>query len=153
MSFCSPFAFLFSPSLFLTLLATRHILLFTMFDSISLQPARNFTEIIKALYSLPRKKKCRVNYDGNKCSKIWVFRPSLFTFLFADYFVTISSLNNVPYRNLSQNCKQHFKIRKLRVLILFNKVFFIIMLIFYTAKIWQKLITLEEVFTESKINK
>ena len=34
------FVFFFSPS-FHPLLATRHILQFTMFDSISLQPARN----------------------------------------------------------------------------------------------------------------
>ena len=33
--------------LFLAPLATRHILQFTMFDSISLQPARNITEIKK----------------------------------------------------------------------------------------------------------
>ena len=55
--------------LFLTLLATRYILLFTMFDSISLQPARNVTELTKTLYSSRRKKKCRVNYNQNKCSK------------------------------------------------------------------------------------
>ena len=42
--------------LFLTLLATTHILQFTMFDSISLQPARNITEI---------KKQVTV-YDGRK---------------------------------------------------------------------------------------
>ena len=33
--------------LFLTHLATRHILQFTMFDSISLQPARNIMDIKK----------------------------------------------------------------------------------------------------------
>ena len=40
--FCSYFHLL-----FLALLATRHILEFTMFDSISLQPARNVAEIKK----------------------------------------------------------------------------------------------------------
>ena len=42
--------------LFLTLLATKHILYFTMVDTISLQPARNITQIKKTLHS-PRRKK------------------------------------------------------------------------------------------------
>ena len=51
--------------LFLTLLATRHILQFTMFDLIS--------EIKKTLPSPRRKKKCCVNYNQNKCSNIIIF--------------------------------------------------------------------------------
>ena len=70
--------------LFLTLLATRYILLFTMFDSISLQPARNVTELTKTLYSSRRKKKCRVNYNQNKCSKHIVQSTS-----FASLFIYI----------------------------------------------------------------
>ena len=65
--------------LFLTLPSTRDILLFTMFDSILLQPARNITEIRKTHYSSRRKKKCPVNHNQNKCSniwyKVWVFLP------------------------------------------------------------------------------
>ena len=118
----------YSHLLFLTLLATRHILLFTMFDSISLQSARNITEIRKTLHSSWRKKKCRVNFNQNKYSniwyKIWVFPPSLFTFLFTYYFVTKKSLKNIPYRHVSQNCKQHSKIKKIAfsVKCFFNKV-------------------------------
>ena len=71
---CSSFHFL-----FLTLLATRHILLFTISHSVSLQPAQNMTEIWKTLYSSRQKKKCRVNYNQNKCYniwyKVWVFPP------------------------------------------------------------------------------
>ena len=33
-----------------------------------------------------------------------------------NYFVTKKSLSNIPYRNLSLNCKQDSKIRKERVL-------------------------------------
>ena len=54
--------------LFLTLLATRHILQFTIFDSISLQSARDITEI--TLHSPRRKKKCRVNYNQNNYSNL-----------------------------------------------------------------------------------
>ena len=54
--------------LFLTLLTTRHILQFTIFDSTSLQPARNITEII--LHSPRRKKKCRVNYNQDNYSNL-----------------------------------------------------------------------------------
>ena len=54
--------------LLLTLLVTRHILQFTIFDSISLQPARNITEI--TLHSPRRKKKCRVNYNQNNYSNL-----------------------------------------------------------------------------------
>ena len=66
----SHFVFLFSfvYLLFLTLLATRHILQFTIFDSISLQPARSITEI--KLHSPRRKKKCRVNYNQNNYSNL-----------------------------------------------------------------------------------
>ena len=67
--------------LFLTLLATRHILKFTMFDFISLQTPRNITEIKKTLHSPRRKKKCRVNYNQNQS-------------------MSFSSLHfNIPYRN------------------------------------------------------
>ena len=48
--------------LFHAFFAMRHIPQFTMLDSISLQPARNITEI-KILHSPLRKKKCRVNYN------------------------------------------------------------------------------------------
>ena len=51
--------FLFSPSFF-TLPTTKHILQFTMLDSISLQPARNITEIKKILQSPRQKKRCHV---------------------------------------------------------------------------------------------
>ena len=67
--------------LFLTLLATRHILQFTMFDSISLQPARNITEIKKTLHSPRQKKKYRVNYNQNKHSNIIVFGTKCELFL------------------------------------------------------------------------
>ena len=50
------FVFFFSPS-FHPLLATRHILQFTMFDSILLQPARNITEIKKITSQLTTKEK------------------------------------------------------------------------------------------------
>ena len=43
--------------LFLSLLATRHTLQFTMFDSISLQPAHNITEIRKTLHKSTIKEK------------------------------------------------------------------------------------------------
>ena len=79
----SHFVFLFSPSFF-TLLTTRHILLFTvlMFDSISLQPAYNITEIRKTLYSSWQKKKCHINYNQNKCSKYMVQSMSFSSLLF-----------------------------------------------------------------------
>ena len=59
--------------LFLTPLAMRHILQFTMFDSISLQPACNITEIKKAPLVHDEKKKYRVNYNQNKHSNIIMF--------------------------------------------------------------------------------
>ena len=48
----------------------------------------------------------------------------LMSILIHIFFVTKKSLNNGPYRKLSMNCKQYFKIRKKLVLIkcLFNKV-------------------------------
>ena len=48
--------------LFHSLLSTRHILQFTMFDSISLVPARNISEIRNTSQSTS-KKNCRVNYN------------------------------------------------------------------------------------------
>ena len=45
--------------LFPTLLATRHILQFTMYDSISLQLARDITEIKNALQSMTKEKVSR----------------------------------------------------------------------------------------------
>ena len=93
---------------FLTLLATRHILLLTIFDSISLQPARNTTELRKTLYGWRRKKKCHAGYNQNKCSniwyKVWVFPPTLFI---SHSRIILWILNNIPYRTLSQHCKQH----------------------------------------------
>ena len=86
-----------------------------------------YTEIRKTLHSSWRKKKCRVNFNQNKYSniwyKIWVFPPSLFTFLIT-CFVTKKSLKNIPYRHVSQNCKQHSKIKKIAfsVKCFFNKV-------------------------------
>ena len=59
--------------LFFTLLAMRHILQFTMFDSISLQPASNITEMRKTLHSPRQKKKCCINYNQNKCSNIIIY--------------------------------------------------------------------------------
>ena len=56
--------------LFLTLLAARHILQFTMLDSISLQPAR---EIIKTLYRPWQRKNCRVNLNQSKCSNMIIY--------------------------------------------------------------------------------
>ena len=44
-----------------------------MFDSMSLQLARNITEIKKTFHSTRRKKKCRVNYNQNKYSNIIKF--------------------------------------------------------------------------------
>ena len=43
--------------------------------------------------------------------------------LIYNFFVTKKSLNNILYRKLSPNCKQHFKERKEHLLIkcLFNK--------------------------------
>ena len=58
--------------LFLNILATRHILQFAMSDSISSQPARNIAEI-KKLHSPRQKKKCRVNFNQNKCPNIIIF--------------------------------------------------------------------------------
>ena len=99
--------------LFLTLLSTRHILQFTMFDLISLQPPR-------------RKKKCRVNYNQAKCPNIIIFSTKYEFFLplyqltfflafgqtkkifsyhilmnilrmnYYKYFVTKKCLNNIP---------------------------------------------------------
>ena len=43
-----------------------------MFDSISLQPARNITEIRKTLYISRRKEKYHFNYNQSKCSKYMV---------------------------------------------------------------------------------
>ena len=54
--------------LFLTLLATRHILQFTIFDSILLQPARIITEI--TLHSPRREKKGGVNYNQSNYSNL-----------------------------------------------------------------------------------
>ena len=64
---CSYFHLLF------LLFLPQDILLFTMFDLISLQPAYNITEIRKTLYSSRRKKKCHINYNQNKCSKNMVY--------------------------------------------------------------------------------
>ena len=55
-------------SLFLTLLATRHILQFATFDSISFQPARNIKKI--TVHSPRRKKKCRVKDNQNNDSNL-----------------------------------------------------------------------------------
>ena len=107
--------------LFLTLPSTRDILLFTMFDSILLQPARNITEIRKTRYSSRRKKKCPVNHNQNKCSniwyKVWVFSPPLFTFLFTYYFVT-KNLLTMSHITKLQVTFQNKKITS------FNKIFF-----------------------------
>ena len=93
--------------LFLILLATRHVLPFTIFDSISLQHSSYITEIRKTLHSPRRKKKCRINYNQNKCSSTMIYGAKyefflspyavLFTYY---YFVTKKSLNNIPYRKL-----------------------------------------------------
>ena len=118
---CFFFIFFFSYSF-------RHILQFTMFDSISLQPARDITEI--TLHS-PRRK-CRVNCNQNKYSNIIIFgtkyelflRPYQITFfldfdqakillsyqilmskLITYYIVTKKSLNNIRYRKTFQNKK------------------------------------------------
>ena len=121
----SHFVFLFSPSFF-TLFATRHILLFTMFDLISLQPAYNITEIRKKHFIVhDERKSVTLIIIKTNALKIWYiqsmsFSSLLFTFLLTYYFVTKKYLNNIPYRNLSQNCK-HSKIRKEHVLIFFNK--------------------------------
>ena len=94
--------------LFLTPLVTRHILLFSMFDSVSLQPARNIMEIRKTLYSSRWKKKCCVNYNQNKCSNM-SFSSLLIHILIHILFCDKKSLNNIPYRNLSQSFKEHSK--------------------------------------------
>ena len=57
--------------LFHSLLTTRHILQFTMFDLISLQPARNISEIRHTSQSTT-KKNCRVNQKPIQCSNIFV---------------------------------------------------------------------------------
>ena len=51
----SQFVFLFSPIPH-SLLATRQILQFTMFDSISLQPVRNIKEVRNTSYSTTKEK-------------------------------------------------------------------------------------------------
>ena len=63
----------------LALFATRHILQFTMFDSISQQALRNTTKIKKILHSSRRKSKCRVNNNQTKCSKISVAQSVSFS--------------------------------------------------------------------------
>ena len=66
--------------LFLILLATKHILQFTMFHKISLQAARNVTEY-EILHS-PRWRK-NVNALIFSCYKVWVFPlSSLSTYFF-----------------------------------------------------------------------
>ena len=50
-----------------------------MFDSISLQPARNITEI--TLHSPLGKKKCHANYNQNKYSNIIIFGTKYKLFL------------------------------------------------------------------------
>ena len=90
--------------LFLTLLATRHILQFTIFDSISLQPARNITEI--TLHSPQRKTKCRINYNQNNYSNLisgsryeLFFPPYQLTFFLpfgqAEIFFSYHILSNI----------------------------------------------------------
>ena len=64
--------------LFLTLLAPRHILQFTMLDSISLQPAR---EITKTLHSSWQKKNCRVNFNQGKSSNMIIYSTKYEFFL------------------------------------------------------------------------
>ena len=67
--------------LFLSLRSMRCILQFTMFDSISLQPAHNIMEIRNTHSPLPRKKVC-INYKPPNAltfswNKVWVFSSSL----------------------------------------------------------------------------
>ena len=147
--------------LFLTLLATRHILQFTIFDSISLQPARNITEI--KLHSPRRKKKCRVNYNQNNYSNlIFGLNYELFlplyqiTFflgfgqakIFFSYHILMNILIYIHIILCQKNLltifhtEKHFKIRKEHVLIK-------CLVTFYTARIWQNLIT-SKVFRASK---
>ena len=107
LSLFSHFVFLFSPSFF-TPLAMRHIRLFSIFESVSLQSARNIMEIRKTIYSSRRKKKCCVNYNQNKCSNM-SFSSLLIHILIHILFCDKKSLNNIPYRNLSQSFKEHSK--------------------------------------------
>ena len=73
--------------LFLTLLATRYNLQFTMsYDFIT--TCRNIMEIKKTFHSPRRKKKCCVNYNQNKYSNIIIFgtKSKLFLLLYQTTF-------------------------------------------------------------------
>ena len=115
--------------LFLTLLATRHILQFKMFDSISLKPVRNIAEIKKTR----RKKKSSVNYNQNKYSNIKLigtkyklflplFQITFFTAfgqakIFFSYHILMNILIYILFcdkKNLLTifHTGKHFKIRK-----------------------------------------
>ena len=166
----SHFMFLFSHFSFF-FLATRHILQFTMFDLISLQPAHNITKIKITSQSTTQEK---VLHYQTKCLNIIILGiqyefflpPYQVTFFFVfgqdkdqksffsyyilvnilstnyyGYFMTKKYLNNISYTNLlSLTCKQHSKIRKEHV---FNKIYLFnnSLSYFYTARIWQNLIT------------
>ena len=97
----SHFVFLFSPSF---PYSPQDILQFTIFDSISLQPARNITEI--TLHSPQRKTKCRINYNQNNYSNLisgsryeLFFPPYQLTFFLpfgqAEIFFSYHILSNI----------------------------------------------------------
>ena len=126
----SHFVFLFSLS-FSFSSRYGHILQFTMFNTNSLQPARNITEIKKMLHSPLPSKKFPVNYNQPnapifKWNKVWVFSSFLSNYFLLSfdqahaltshfnensYFETKRSLNNTPHRKFSLNCKQHSRTR------------------------------------------
>ena len=68
--------------LFLTLLATRHILQLTMFDDFITTCPEHQGDKKKIFRSPRRKKRCRVNYNQNKCSNIIKFGTKYELFLF-----------------------------------------------------------------------
>ena len=86
----SHFVFFFFHLLSHSLFATRHILQVTVFDSISLQPARNISEI-RNTWQSTTKKNCRVDHNQTNAltfswNKVWFFPSSLSSYFLLSFW-------------------------------------------------------------------
>ena len=86
-----------------------------MFDSISLQPARNTTEIRKTLYGWRRKKKCHAGYNQKNAlmygTKYEFFLPPYYSHLIHVLFCEYLTIFHIePYHNTANNTFQTKKV-------------------------------------------
>ena len=97
--------------LFHSLLATKHIPQFIMFDSISLQPASNITEIRNTHSPLP-KKKCCVNCNQSDAlifswNKVWIFPSSISNYFLFRFWSGYRSKNLFLAQALTSHFNEH----------------------------------------------